>query len=288
MATGPVSVLNIRSHFVAKKLIGLTGPSQFTAYCVKMIEERLNANFVLLYQENHDNVAEWMERVDGLVLAGGVDIHPSLYGGDVLGDSGFSKFDFVRDMREIFALDLAFQRSLPTLGICRGHQMMGVYKGLGRLFVRDIDGSVAHQPSRHNINTAQIEPTHAVYFTDRSLFAPPPVNERKLFQRVLKEKTGANSDFGFVNSFHHQGLTYHQEIDAVLREENKIGVFAIANTGGEDPEVVIEGMCGIGNENFWASVQWHPEYDYESNSISAAIVDGFGRLVERKPFRLAD
>ncbi len=61
-------------------LIGLTGPSSFTQECCAMIEEFYDANFVLLYHGKDANLNYWLSRVDAVVLAGGVDICPIVYG----------------------------------------------------------------------------------------------------------------------------------------------------------------------------------------------------------------
>ena len=61
---------------MSEKLIGLTGPSGFTPECIDMLEEFYDADFVMLYHNNAENLVRWVDRCDGVCLAGGVDIHP--------------------------------------------------------------------------------------------------------------------------------------------------------------------------------------------------------------------
>jgi gamma-glutamyl-gamma-aminobutyrate hydrolase PuuD len=255
-----------------KKLIGLTGPSSFTEHCIGLIEERLNCDMVLLYHNDMSNIESWVPKCDGLILAGGVDIHPSLYGRPVHNNRGLTKFDFQRDVRELLVLELAFAHRKPTLGICRGHQMMAVYKGLGQDFVMDLDGTVCHQPSRANITVGK-ETLHGVELA----MDFEPAKERAIIQRVLKQDKKAAAKEGFVNSFHHQGVLFHRgtKVAPSKYPKLKINVFAVAPGGDEDYPEIIEGMMGTDDESHWLSVQWHPEYDHKENSLSSKVIDMF-------------
>ncbi|MGO9261030.1 MAG: gamma-glutamyl-gamma-aminobutyrate hydrolase family protein [Bryobacteraceae bacterium] len=65
--------------------------------------------------------------LDGLLLAGGSDIDPALYGASRQPESG--KPDHQRDSLEIALLHEALDRDLPVLAICRGHQLLNVVLG---------------------------------------------------------------------------------------------------------------------------------------------------------------
>ena len=71
-------------------------------------------------------------RIDGLILLGGLDIHPSRYNSEVEVES---RFDLKRDELELAWLDIAFDRAVPVMGICRGLQMLNVKAG-GDLYQR--------------------------------------------------------------------------------------------------------------------------------------------------------
>ena len=70
------------------------------------------------------------ERIIGVVIGGGNDIDPAIYGGDV---SMSPSVDPERDSFELEVLAEADRRELPVLGICRGAQLINVHRG-GNLF----------------------------------------------------------------------------------------------------------------------------------------------------------
>lgn len=65
---------------------------------------------------------------DGLILAGGGDIDPSLFGQK---NCGSRQVDFFRDRAELALLDAFAAAGKPVLGICRGHQVVNVWAGGG-------------------------------------------------------------------------------------------------------------------------------------------------------------
>ncbi len=65
---------------------------------------------------------------DGLILAGGGDIHPSLFGQK---NCGSRDVDFARDRAELALLEAFAAAGKPVLGICRGHQLVNVWAGGG-------------------------------------------------------------------------------------------------------------------------------------------------------------
>lgn len=67
-----------------------------------------------------------LEHVDGLIIGGGDDIGPEMYGGK-LGIS--AKLDPERDELERCLAEAALERNIPVLGICRGSQMLNVALG---------------------------------------------------------------------------------------------------------------------------------------------------------------
>lgn len=64
--------------------------------------------------------------VDGVVLGGGDDISPDLYGGEIVTSA---RLDPYRDRVEREIIGAARLRAMPILGICRGAQMLNVVLG---------------------------------------------------------------------------------------------------------------------------------------------------------------
>lgn len=71
--------------------------------------------------------AEAVAKLDGVLLTGGDDIAPDRYGAKV--QSATQQPDPVRDSHEINLFQAASERELPTLGICRGMQLVNVASG---------------------------------------------------------------------------------------------------------------------------------------------------------------
>jgi len=73
------------------------------------------------------HVEEVLERIDGLVLQGGGDVHPEHYGGELHPQT--NTLDRRRDEFELELLRGARERRMPVLGICRGIQLVNVGYG---------------------------------------------------------------------------------------------------------------------------------------------------------------
>ena len=73
-------------------------------------------------------IAAWLKRnrIDGVLLAGGGDVDPKLYGGD---SAVASLVNRQRDDFEIALIKVAMEKKLPILGVCRGCQILNVAHG---------------------------------------------------------------------------------------------------------------------------------------------------------------
>lgn len=124
--------------------------------------------------------ADVLDVLDGLVIAGGPDLGPDLYGAEPhpLTDSRPE-----RDRGELTLLTAAIEADRPVLGVCRGMQLLTVaYGGQLHQHLPDVIGHQRHRPAP------------AVYGTHGVRFAPG--------SRVAEIMAGD----GEVNSYHHQGV----------------------------------------------------------------------------------
>lgn len=168
------------------------------------------------------SAADYADALDGLLLQGGKDLDPALYGQapeHIIGEP-----DPVRDRFELDLVQAFHARGKPIFGICRGMQLINVAFG-GSLF-QDLakQGACAYS---HVDGSLYDRHRHAISMDGNG---------------VLAHWYGATQ--GEVNSIHHQGV-------AALGRE--LAVVARASDG------VIEAIWGQG-AGFVLGVQWHPEF----------------------------
>lgn len=91
-----------------------------------------------------DVVDAVLDRLDGLVLTGGIDVDPARYGQDPHAETDTPQP--LRDDWEAALVEAAVERGLPLLGICRGAQVLNVVRG-GTLHqhVPDVVGHEGHR-----------------------------------------------------------------------------------------------------------------------------------------------
>ena len=118
-----------------------------------------------------DDPAGLLDRLDGLVLAGGGDLDPSIYGGQA--HETVYSVDPVRDEGEIALAELVLGRGTPTLAICRGSQVVNVALG-GTLHVHlpdVVDGTVVHRKEPEALRGMPGPTPHEVEVEDGSFLA---------------------------------------------------------------------------------------------------------------------
>jgi putative glutamine amidotransferase len=122
-----------------------------------------------------------LERIDGIVFAGGSDIDPTLFG-ERAHPAAHVKPD--RDAAELLMMRAAIEADLPIFGICRGMQLMAVaYGGWLHQHLPDVLGTDYHRPA-----AGPKFGQHPVRFAPGSKC-----------QEILGDEV-------IVNSFHHQGI----------------------------------------------------------------------------------
>jgi hypothetical protein len=98
-----------------------------------------------------------LDVVSGLVLSGGEDLDPALYGDTP--HPALGPVNCPRDFTELALLAGARERGLPTLAICRGIQVVNV--GLGGTLVQDLPSQRA-DVAAHDVDDARAERVHGV------------------------------------------------------------------------------------------------------------------------------
>ncbi len=170
-------------------------------------------------------VAEEMAQgIDGLLLTGGSDLHPSYYGQEPLPELGVTLPE--RDAFEMEILGYALQRGVPVFGICRGMQVLNV--GLGGTLYQDLPSQLEGGSIAHRQQMPKWQWTHEVEVNSASEVA----------------KIAQSTDLR-VNSYHHQAIKDLAE-----------GLVAVASAS----DGVIEAVESRDLSERWLiGVQWHAE-----------------------------
>ena len=171
----------------------------------------LGGSFVLLPTQNPQEAFCLLQKLDGLLLAGGGDMHPEFWGEEP--HLGLGRVDRKRDIWELALFHAAMQIELPVLGICRGMQLINVALG----------GSLWQQNPGNHCH-AQTSPYEQVWH-GLQITAP-----------AFAEACGFEEAETMVNSCHHQcvrrlgcGLTVAAKakdgiVEAIVHENSIWGV----------------------------------------------------------------
>lgn len=192
-----------------------------------------------------------LSRLDGLILTGSrSNICPDYYGGCPHLEG--TPEDQRRDAVTLPLTRAAIAAGMPVVAICRGFQELNVALG-GSLHqrLRDLPGKLNHStPDHPDINVRQGK-----------------VHDVSLVPGGLLHRLAGGADRARVNSLHDQGidrLSPHLSVEATA------------------PDGVIEAVRVTRAPGFAAGVQWHPEYDYETDPLSRAIFAAFGEAVRAR------
>lgn len=100
------------------------------------------------------------DALDGLIISGGDDIHPSIYRAE---PNPKAHYDPERDELERGYIGLALERNLPVLGICRGYQLLNAHCG-GTLYpdIRPLRKQTSNRSTVLPRKTAILEATSRV------------------------------------------------------------------------------------------------------------------------------
>ena len=184
---------------------------------------------------------ELLDRIDGLMLAGGADIDPHAYGAEPHPETIGSVPE--RDAFEIALVRRALERDLPLLGICRGMQIINV--ACGGTLHQHLPELFGHEEHRRVLGSFE-GADHDVRLRPGSLAA-----------RAAGEQLHA------TKSHHHQGV-------------DRVGD-GLEVTGWALVDELPEALELPGN-GFALGVQWHPEADETSRLIAALVEHAADRV----------
>ncbi|GCE24024.1 gamma-glutamyl-gamma-aminobutyrate hydrolase family protein [Dictyobacter kobayashii] len=205
---------------------------------VHAVESAGGVPIIIPIMNDYESLRSLLSRLDGLLLSGGIDVHPSTYKEEAI--AAISETDPALDKLELHLARWAYQEDMPTLGICRGMQLMNVARG-GTLY-QDLDTGYEnglqhanwHLPRNQTIHSVSIDPDSRMY-------------------QIL------GSDEVLVNSLHHQAV-------------KKLGDGVAASGLAEDG--IIE-LLELPERTFMLGTQCHPEELYHDNPIWARLFRSF-------------
>ena len=113
--------------------------------------DRAGGEPVILFPASAEGAAAQVGRVDAVVLPGGSDVDPALYGQDP--HETYSPADYEgQDAFELAVIAACLDQDVPLLAICRGLQLLNV--GRGGSLVQHLDpGAVGHRGEVHSVET---------------------------------------------------------------------------------------------------------------------------------------
>ncbi|HXI12058.1 MAG TPA: gamma-glutamyl-gamma-aminobutyrate hydrolase family protein [Thermoanaerobaculia bacterium] len=181
----------------------------------------------LLIPPQPENIDELIGVLDGVLLAGGADCDPSVYGEEA--HPTISVMDRRRQSNELALAKATRLGGVPTLGICLGLQMMTV--AAGGTLVQDIESEIKTDIQHASAPTDRVR--HDIAITSGSRLAS-----------IISDASLS------VNSSHHQ---------SVRTAGSGLTVSAVA------PDGVVEAVEDP-DHPFYVGVQWHPEDMQEEGS----------------------
>jgi putative glutamine amidotransferase len=192
-------------------------------------------------------VATLVARLDGIILTGSrSNVQPSLYGGPPHPEG--TPEDPARDGMTLPLIRAAIRAGVPLLAICRGFQELNVALG-GSLHQRlqDLPGRIDHSTPMQPSSRIRVGKAHDVTVVAGSW---------------LHQVAGARTIP--VNSLHNQGI-------------DRLAPGLVVE--GVAPDGTIEAVRVANAPGFAVGVQWHPEYDFQTDAVSRTIFESFAAAI---------
>lgn len=198
--------------------------------------------FVIPCIANEEMIEEILKTLDGIILSGGEDCSPALYGEETLEKCGAVTPE--RDDADVMLTKKAIEMKIPIFGICRGSQIINVVAG-GSLY-QDLSYCEQEVVLKHQQIKNQSLATHKILIENNS---------------VLSELFGNEI---WTNSFHHQAVK-------LLADSFKLT--AKSSSG------IIEAYESILDDHFMMGIQWHPEMMAAHNNKN--MIRLFKKFIEK-------
>ncbi|MEI5994571.1 gamma-glutamyl-gamma-aminobutyrate hydrolase family protein [Candidatus Enterococcus mansonii] len=168
---------------------------------------------------------EYVKQIDKLILAGGQNVAPDLYGEEPLVKEAALANE--RDQFELALIYEAFLQEKPIFAVCRGMQLANV--ALGGSLYQEISHLGGKKVSHMQVPISREIPTHRIQTKDGSILR------------------GIYGEEASVNSFHFQAV-------------KKLAPYLSATAFSEDG--IIEGIESNQEKLTFLGVQWHPDFAY--------------------------
>ena len=232
------------------KLFGTFGMPNHAASdtYIRATEQVVNAVPVLIPASRAAcDIPTLLARLDGIILTGSrSNVQPSLYDGPPHAEG--TPEDPARDDVTLPLIRAAIRNGTPLLAICRGMQELNVALG-GSLHQRlqDLPGRMDHSTPMQANSRVRTGKAHAIAVVPGSWL-----------HRVAGATTIA------INSLHNQGM-------------DRLAPGLVAE--GTAPDGTVEAIRVATAPGFAVGVQWHPEYDWMTDTVSRTILSSFGDAV---------
>jgi len=201
--------------------------------------------------ENLELTGDIIKTIDGLLLSGGGDIHPTFFGQKMIRSLQRSKkYLTITKQRDRFEIELvikAKKKKIPVFGICKGHQVLNV--ALGGTLHQDLsllNRKTIEHSTKGNIKHKK---KHKV-----------EIKKGTLLFSIIKKKTIE------VDTDHHQVIK-DMAPGFITSAKSEDGIIEAI----ESPE-----------DDFLLSVQWHPEMNLEEKTSLALFKSFIRACLKRK------
>jgi len=146
-----------------------------------------------------------IDRLDGILMTGGCDVDPARYGQPAVATTQAP--DTMRDSFETGLLDLCIERSMPTVGVCRGMQMMNVHLG-GSLKQHVPEHAALDHPPTTEWHTVHTEPGSIAAHLFGSTKAVNSLHHQAVDQLGTGLQATAIADDGAAEAIEHADLPF--------------------------------------------------------------------------------